>query len=779
MANESSGKKALKAGLGYTVGNMLVKGLSFLAIPLFARLMTVEDFGIYSTFSSYVMIMTVLAGFTLHTSVRNAKLDYVDLTGSYCSSVTLLVIGNSLLLLALSLVFAAPLARSLSLEQPYLPALIVLESFGMAMLTFYNSVLSVDYKYKEYLVLSLVYAVAGIGGSVLLILTLCRGQGYLGRILGTLIPAVLVGIYVVFRLWRKDRPRISREYWRYGMAISLPTVPHGLSQLLLNQFDRIMIKSIIGSTEAGLYSFAYNVGMIFQVITNSMDTAWAPWFFEKMKAKEYPAIRRAASAYVVFVSIGAMALALISPEVILIAGGSGAGKTRTYGVPNVLECACSMVITDPKAEILRKTGNLLKQKGYEVIVFDLINPAASFCYNPFVYVHDDREVLTLIENLIQNTTPSHSKSSDPFWEKSETALLQALMLYLLHEAPPEEQNFPMVMEMIAAAEVHEDDDNYQSPLDILFERLEMREPDSIACKQYRIFKQAAGKTAKSILVSVGVRLAAFNLPSIAKLTMTDELHLQELGERKIALFCCIPDSDKSLNYLVGMIYTQLIQTLYRQADRVHKGRLPVPVHCLMDEYANISLPKDTFLSALATMRSRAIFCSIIVQNMAQLKAMYKDDWESLVGLCDEFLYLGGTEKETHKYVSELLGKETISTTSYNQSKGRSGSYSINHQQSGRDLMTPDEVRLLDNSKCILFIRGERPVVDYKYNLLKHPNIRCTEDGGAALYDYTAADNALDDLPGAPENYELLDMDDFLPAEAAEMKPTIQRIRRPK
>ena len=464
---------------------------------------------------------------------------------------------------------------------------------------------------------------------------------------------------------------------------------------------------------------------------------------------------------------------------ILIVGGSGAGKTRTYGVPNVLECACSMIITDPKAEILRKTGNLLKQKGYEVIVFDLINPATSFCYNPFVYVHDDREVLTLIENLIQNTTPPHAQSSDPFWTKSETALLQALMLYLLHEAPPEEQNFSMVMEMIAAAEVHEDDDNYQSPLDILFERLEMREPDSIACKQYRIFKQAAGKTAKSILVSVGVRLAAFNLSSIAKLTMTDELHLQELGERKIALFCCIPDSDKSLNYLVGMIYTQLIQTLYRQADRVHKGRLPVPVHCLMDEYANISLPKDTFLSALATMRSRAIFCSIIVQNMAQLKAMYKDDWESLVGLCDEFLYLGGTEKETHKYVSELLGKETISTTSYNQSKGRSGSYSINHQQSGRDLMTPDEVRLLDNSKCILFIRGERPVIDLKYNLLKHPNIRYTEDGGAAPYDYTAADNARDDLPGAPENYELLDMDDFLPAEAAEMKPTIQRIRRPK
>ena len=274
---------------------------------------------------------------------------------------------------------------------------------------------------------------------------------------------------------------------------------------------------------------------------------------------------------------------------------------------------------------------------------------------------------------------------------------------------------------------------------------------------------------------MGVRLAAFNLPSIAKLTMTDELHLQELGERKIALFCCIPDSDKSLNYLVGMIYTQLIQTLYRQADRVHKGRLPVPVHCLMDEYANISLPKDTFLSALATMRSRAIFCSIIVQNMAQLKAMYKDDWESLVGLCDEFLYLGGTEKETHKYVSELLGKETISTTSYNQSKGRSGSYSINHQQSGRNLMTPDEVRLLDNSKCILFIRGERPVIDLKYNLLKHPNIRYTEDGGAAPYDYTAADNARDDLP-AHRQLRTAGYGRFSARRSGRDEPTIQKIQ---
>ena len=455
---------------------------------------------------------------------------------------------------------------------------------------------------------------------------------------------------------------------------------------------------------------------------------------------------------------------------ILVVGGSGAGKTRTYAVPNVLEAAragpdekgCSLVITDPKGEILRKTGRYLLRQGYEVRVFDLIDPNATYCYNPFVYVQDDKDVLQLITNLIQNTTPSHAKSSDPFWEKSETALLQALMLYLLHEAPPQEQNFGMVMEMLESAEVREEDESYQSPLDVLFERLEEREPDSIACKQYRVFKQAAGKTAKSILVSVGVRLAAFNLPQINRLTITDELHLDELGEKKVALFCCIPDSDKSLNYLVGMVYTQLIQTLYHQADRVHKGRLPVPVHCLMDEFPNISLPKDSFLAALATMRSRGIFCSIIVQNISQLKAMYKDSWESLIGLCDEFLYLGGNEQSTHKYVSELIGKETVDTTSHSRSRGHSGSYSTSQQQTARDLMTPDEVRLLPDGKAVLFVRGERPVIDDKYDLLRHPCIRFTEDGGALPYDYTAADQAADDLPGEAADWELLDMDDFLP-----------------
>lgn len=448
---------------------------------------------------------------------------------------------------------------------------------------------------------------------------------------------------------------------------------------------------------------------------------------------------------------------------ILVVGGSGAGKSRGFALPNIMQCCCSMVITDPKAELLRKTGGLLEKKGYEVRVFDLINPDTSFCYNPFEYVHDDKDVLRLISNLIQNTTPKGSQSSDPFWEKSETALLQALMLYLLHEAPPEEQNFAMIMEMLGSAQVKEEDEDYESHLDILFDRLEMRDPDSIAVKQYHIYKQAAGKTAKSILISVGVRLAAFNLPQIAKLTNTDELDLSSMGERKVALFCCIPDADTSLNYLVGMIYSQLFQTLYYMADRVHGGALPVPVNCIMDEFPNVSLPNE-FEKILATCRSRSIYCSIIIQNMSQLKALFKDSWESLVGNCDEFLYLGGNEKETHKYVSELLGKETIDTNTYGQTKGKSGSYSTNFQQSGRELLQPDEVRMLDNQNALLFIRGERPILDAKYDLMKHPNIRYTEDGGAGPFNYAKAPLAHDDFTFDEtryDDYELLLDEDII------------------
>lgn len=448
---------------------------------------------------------------------------------------------------------------------------------------------------------------------------------------------------------------------------------------------------------------------------------------------------------------------------ILVVGGSGAGKSRGFALPNIMQCCCSMVITDPKAELLRKTGGLLEKKGYEVRVFDLINPDTSFCYNPFEYVHDDKDVLRLISNLIQNTTPKGSQSSDPFWEKSETALLQALMLYLLHEAPPEEQNFAMIMEMLGSAQVKEEDEDYESPLDILFDRLEMRDPDSIAVKQYHIYKQAAVKTAKSILISVGVRLAAFNLPQIAKLTNTDELDLSSMGERKVALFCCIPDADTSLNYLVGMIYSQLFQTLYYMADRVHGGALPVPVNCIMDEFPNVSLPNE-FEKILATCRSRSIYCSIIIQNMSQLKALFKDSWESLVGNCDEFLYLGGNEKETHKYVSELLGKETIDTNTYGQTKGKSGSYSTNFQQSGRELLQPDEVRMMDNQNALLFIRGERPILDAKYDLMKHPNIRYTEDGGAGPFNYAKAPLAHDDFTFDEtryDDYELLLDEDII------------------
>lgn len=451
---------------------------------------------------------------------------------------------------------------------------------------------------------------------------------------------------------------------------------------------------------------------------------------------------------------------------VLVVGGSGAGKSRAYAVVNIMQCNCSMVITDPKGELLRKTGGLLEREGYEVRVFDLINPETSFCYNPFAYVRDDKDVLKLINNLIRNTTPKGAQSSDPFWEKSETALLQALMLYLLHEAPPEEQNFSMIMEMLGSAQVKEDDEEYQSPLDILFERLEMRNPESIAVKQYAIYKQAAGKTAKSILISVGVRLAAFNLKQIANLTCTDELDLYSIGEKKVALFCCIPDADTSLNYLVGMIYSNLFQTLYYVADRKYHGKLPIPVHCIMDEWPNVALPDD-FDKLLATMRSRAISCSIIIQNIAQMKALFKDSWESLIGNCDEFLYLGGNEKEGHKYVSELLGKETLDTNTYGQTKGRSGSYSVNFQQSGRELLTPDEVRLLDNRKAVLLVRGEHPILDEKYDLHKHVNVKYTEDGGAPPYDYAKAPLSHEDVTidtRRLDDYELLSAEEILGGE---------------
>lgn len=442
----------------------------------------------------------------------------------------------------------------------------------------------------------------------------------------------------------------------------------------------------------------------------------------------------------------------------VVIGGSGAGKTRYYAKPNIMQCNTSFVVLDPKGEIIRSVGHLLEDNGYVIKVIDLIDMSKSLGYNPFHYIRSDKDVLKLITNLIRNTTPKGSSTNDPFWEKSETALLEALMLYLYHYAPEDEQNITMIMEMLNYAEVKEDEEDYESPLDELFKRLEIIDSNSLALKQYKIYKQAAGKTAKSILISVGVRLAAFNLEELASLTRFDEMELEQIGERKTALFAIIPDNDSTFNFIVGMLYTQLFQMLYYQADYVHGGELPVPVHFLMDEFANVALP-DEFDKLLSTMRSRQIFVSIILQNLAQIKALYKDSWESIVGNCDELYYLGGNEQSTHKYISELLGKETLDTNTFGKSTGHSGSYSTNFQQTGRELLTADEVRLLDNNDGLLFIRGERPIKDRKYNLLKHPNIKQTLDGGYLPYIHGQASHFIEDWQNillSNNEYELLD-----------------------
>ena len=438
----------------------------------------------------------------------------------------------------------------------------------------------------------------------------------------------------------------------------------------------------------------------------------------------------------------------------IIVGGSGSGKTRFLAKPNLMLANASFICTDPKGEMLRAVGNLFLEEGYVLRVFDLIDPSKSDCYNPFRYIRKDADVFKLIDSFIKNTTPKGAKANDPFWEKSETALDSALMLYLLHEAPPEDQNMETILYMIENGGAKEEDDDYQSPLDLLFEAPEEEQPDHIAVLQYHIFKQAAGKTAKSILVSAAVRLASFTLPEIQRITATDDMELGKLGERKQAIFCIIPDSnDASLNFLVGMLYTQAFQEPYYQADKVHQGALPVPVRLMFDEFANVALP-DGYARLQATMRSRNIMSTIVLQNISQLKALFKDDWEGIIGNADSFVYLGGNEQSTHKYISELLGKETIDTRTSSQSKGRNGSFSQNFQQTGRELMTPDEVRRLDNKNAIVLIRGEKPVIDEKYDILKHPNIQRTEDGGAPPYLHTPLRAfAADDLSFPIENID--------------------------
>lgn len=418
---------------------------------------------------------------------------------------------------------------------------------------------------------------------------------------------------------------------------------------------------------------------------------------------------------------------------ILVCGGSGAGKTRFFAKPNMMQAYNqSYVCLDPKGEILRDVGGLLEKKGYEVRVLDLINMHRSHCYNPFVYLKNDNDAQRLVTNLFKATTPKGSQSQDPFWDTAASMLFLALVFYLKYEAPPDEQNFPMVMELLRAGEVREDDDGYVSPLDELFDRLEMQNPEHIALKYYKDYHSGSAKTLKSIQITLAARLEKFNLESMASLTATDELDLTSLGEKKVALFALIPDNDTSFNFLVSILYTQLFQQLFYLADHKYSGSLPVHCHFIMDEFANVSLPDD-FDKILSVMRSRGVSVSIILQNLAQLKALFEKQWESIVGNADEFLYLGGNEQSTHKYVSELLGKETIDTNTYGKSSGHSGNYSTNYQISGRELLTPDEVRMLDNRYALLFIRGERPVMDLKYDILKHPNVKLTADGRMPPY----------------------------------------------
>ena len=456
----------------------------------------------------------------------------------------------------------------------------------------------------------------------------------------------------------------------------------------------------------------------------------------------------------------------------LVCGGSGAGKTRFYCKPNLMQANTSFVVLDPKGEIVRDVGKLLEAKEYEIKVLDLISMEKSHCYNPFVYLRNDNDIQRLVTNLFKSTTPKGSQSNDPFWDTAASMLLLALVFYLHYEAPEDEQNFAMVMEMLRAGAIEDEEEPRPSPLDNLFSELEYENPEHIALKYYHSYHSGSAKTLKSIQITLAARLEKFNLESLASLTSTDELELETLGEKKTALFALIPDNDTSFNFLVSILYTQLFQQLFYSADHIHGGSLPIPVHFLMDEFANVSLPDD-FDKILSVMRSRSVSVSIILQNLAQLKALFEKQWESIVGNCDEFLYLGGNEQSTHKYVSELLGKATIDTNTYGKSSGRSGNYSTNYQISGRELLTPDEVRLLDNQYAILFIRGERPVLDFKYDILKHPNVVLTADGKAGVYrhgevksDVATIELFSFDKNKAPEtevtetNYELLSDEDF-------------------
>lgn len=577
----------------------------------------------------------------------------------------------------------------------------------------------------------------------------------------------LIGIIPVVWLALKIAPSVGG-----GLAAILPE----LMSVFENPFHIELCEDSVKAVLVLLLCYGMGIGIYFSTRRNYRrreEHGSAKWGEARTVNKKYAQHPKSANKLMTQnVSIGLNAKKHRRNLNTLVCGGSGAGKTRFYCKPNLMQANTSFVILDPKGEIVRDVGKLLEAKGYEIKVLDLISMEKSHCYNPFVYLRSDNDIQRLVTNLFKSTTPKGSQSNDPFWDTAASMLLLALVFYLHYEAPEDEQNFAMVMEMLRAGAIEDEEEPRPSPLDNLFSELEYENPEHIALKYYHSYHSGSAKTLKSIQITLAARLEKFNLESLAALTTTDELELETLGEKKTALFALIPDNDTSFNFLVSLLYTQLFQQLFYSADHIHGGSLPIPVHFLMDEFANVSLPDD-FDKILSVMRSRSVSVSIILQNLAQLKALFEKQWESIVGNCDEFLYLGGNEQSTHKYVSELLGKSTIDTNTYGKSSGRSGNYSTNYQISGRELLTPDEVRMLDNQYAILFIRGERPVLDFKYDILKHPNVALTADGNAGVYthgevksDVATIELISFDKNKAPEievaetNYELLSDEDF-------------------
>lgn len=577
----------------------------------------------------------------------------------------------------------------------------------------------------------------------------------------------LIGIIPVVWLALKIAPSVGG-----GLAAILPE----LMSVFENPFHIELCEDSVKAVLVLLLCYGMGIGIYFSTRRNYRrreEHGSAKWGEARTVNKKYAQHPKSANKLMTQnVSIGLNAKKHRRNLNTLVCGGSGAGKTRFYCKPNLMQANTSFVILDPKGEIVRDVGKLLEAKGYEIKVLDLISMEKSHCYNPFVYLRSDNDIQRLVTNLFKSTTPKGSQSNDPFWDTAASMLLLALVFYLHYEAPEDEQNFAMVMEMLRAGAIEDEEEPRPSPLDNLFSELEYENPEHIALKYYHSYHSGSAKTLKSIQITLAARLEKFNLESLAALTTTDELELETLGEKKTALFALIPDNDTSFNFLVSLLYTQLFQQLFYSANHIHGGSLPIPVHFLMDEFANVSLPDD-FDKILSVMRSRSVSVSIILQNLAQLKALFEKQWESIVGNCDEFLYLGGNEQSTHKYVSELLGKSTIDTNTYGKSSGRSGNYSTNYQISGRELLTPDEVRMLDNQYAILFIRGERPVLDFKYDILKHPNVAMTADGNAGVYthgevksDVATIELISFDKNKAPEievaetNYELLSDEDF-------------------